>query len=357
MTETNATEKESSASIYHIDHDFEMVDGNPFAKGYMDIFYDTANDYWVPPISPAGLAQIADANPYHGSILIARANHITSRFVSGGNLRKQMFQRFARDYIQFGWGVFAKTRNHLGRVTGLVPLPSMYTRRRSDGDVWLTERDDAGMICGDINRKIYKKRDIIWISQYDPRQQIYSTPDYISGIQSTLLNKDSTLFRRRYYKNGAHLGYIFYSTDPRLKPEDEKLLKEKIASAKGIGNFKSMFINIPNGSEKGVQLIPVGNIATKDEFESIKSITAQDILVSHRYPPGLGGIIPTNSTGFGSIKDIKEAYLEMEVLPICEIIQDEVNNDPEIAASKSLQLLFNLNSDTASNSQNAQQTA
>ena len=59
-----------------------------------------------------------------------------------------------------------------------------------------------------------------------------------------------------------------------------------------MGNFRSMFVNIPGGAEKGIQLIPVGDIATKDEFERIKNITAQDILVGHRFPIGKAGIIP-----------------------------------------------------------------
>lgn len=77
------------------------------------------------------------------------------------------------------------------------------------------------------------------------------------------------------------------------------MLKEKIASSKGVGNFRSMFVNIPNGKEKGIQLIPVGDIATKDEFERIKNITAQDILVGHRFPVGKAGIIPQGTTSLG----------------------------------------------------------
>ncbi len=42
------------------------------------------------------------------------------------------------------------------------------------------------------------------------------------------MNKDATLFRRRYYKNGAHMGFIFYATDPNLSEDDEDMLKQKI---------------------------------------------------------------------------------------------------------------------------------
>ncbi|MUL04433.1 phage portal protein, partial [Aliivibrio fischeri] len=88
----------------------------------------------------------------------------------------------------------------------------------------------------------------------------------------------------RYYKNGLHMGFIFYATDPNLSKEDEDDLKQKMASSRGVGNFRSMFINIPNGNEKGIQLIPVGDIATKDEYEKIKNVTAQEVITGHRFP-------------------------------------------------------------------------
>ena len=71
---------------------------------------------------------------------------------------------------------------------------------------------------------------------------------------------------------------------------DEDDLKKKMASSKGVGNFRSMFVNIPNGNEKGIQLIPVADIATKDEFENIKNITAQEVLTGHRFPAELAAI-------------------------------------------------------------------
>ncbi len=72
-----------------------------------------------------------------------------------------------------------------------------------------------------------------FLPQEDLQQQVYGLPDYLGSLQSSLLNRDATLFRRRYYKNGAHMGFIFYATDPNLSDDDEQMLKEKIASSKG----------------------------------------------------------------------------------------------------------------------------
>ncbi|MEI8607935.1 phage portal protein [Enterovibrio sp. Hal110] len=321
-------------SVYSLDTGFETVDASSWLTDYSELFYNDEGDYWEPPINPEGLAQLAHANAYHGSLLNARANYVAGRFKGGGNMRRHHFQRFARDYTQFGHGALLKLRDRLGRVIGLFPLPSMYLRKRKNGDFWLLERDDQ--------KRLYKAKDVIWLPQYDPKQQVYGVPDYVGGLQSSLLNKDATLFRRRYYKNGAHMGFIFYSTDPKLSSDDEDMLKEKIASSKGVGNFRSMFINIPNGHEKGIQLIPVGDIATRDEFDRIKNITAQDILVSHRFPPGKGGIVPVNTAGFGDPEKVGREYLRDEIIPVCEIMMDEINSDEEVAKRKDLVVGFEL---------------
>ncbi len=124
-------------------------------------------------------------------------------------------------------------------------------------------------------------------------------PDYLGCLQSALLNQDATLFRRKHFLNGTHMGFIFYVTAPNMDDDTEEEMKEMIASSKGVGNFRSMFVNIPDGKPDGIKLIPVGDIATKDEFAAIKGITAQDVLTSHRFPAALAGIIPTNG-GEGS---------------------------------------------------------
>ena len=137
----------------------------------------------------------------------------------------------------------------------------------------------------------------------------------------------STLFRRKYFFNGAHMGFIFYATDPNMDDDTEEEMKEMIASSKGVGNFRSMFVNIPDGKPDGIKLIPVGDIATKDEFAAIKGITAQDVLTAHRYPPALAGIIPTNGGGgLGDPEKYDATYARNEVLPLCELVQDSINS-------------------------------
>lgn len=307
----------------------EPIESAQWLTDYTELFYDHFGDYWSTPISRQGLAQIANTNAHHGALIYARRNMVAGRFKGGGGMQRVQMQAFVHNLIQFGDAAFLKIRNGLGRVVRLHPLPSIYLRRHSSGDFILLQAN---------NEQIrYRQADVIYLTQYDPRQQIYGLPDYLGGIQSALLNRDATMFRRRYYQNGAHMGFIFYATDPNLSESQEEELKAKIQSSKGVGNFRSLFINIPNGNPDGVKLIPVGDIATKDDFDRIKNISAQDVLTAHRFPPGLAGIIPTNAGGLGDPEKTDAVYARNEVVPLCELIADVVNSDPDIPSHLALQ--------------------
>lgn len=328
----DTTESTASKSVYSFDPSPEPVDSSSWMTHYCELAYNDFEDYWEPPISLKGLAEIANANGYHGSLLKARANYVAGRFLSGGNMPMHKINNVAWDYFGLGMAAFVKIRNYFKQVIALEPLPMVHMRKRKNGDFVQLLRD--------YKQKTFKQKDVIFIPQYDPQQQVYGLPDYLGSIQSSLLNRDATLFRRRYYLNGAHMGFIFYATDPNLSEKDEEELKNKIASSKGVGNFRSMFVNIPNGKEKGIQLIPVGDIATKDEFERIKNITAQDIFVGHRFPAGMGGMIPQQGTNTPDPVKVSQVYDRYEVVPVCKRFADAINSDPEIP--KSLHFQFDL---------------
>ncbi|WP_429211335.1 phage portal protein [Aeromonas veronii] len=297
----------------------EAIDPTAWMTDYTGVFFNPYGEYYQPPIDRKGLAKVARANAHHGAILMARRNMVAGRF----NTQRQKITAFAHNYLQFGDAGLLKIRNGFNQVIDLHPLSSVYLRRRADGCfVYLQQgRDNI----------IYRPDDIIWLAQYDPEQQVYGMPDYLGGLQSALLNQDATLFRRRYFLNGAHMGFIFYSTDPNMDDDTEEEMKDMIENAKGVGNFRSMFVNIPGGDKDGIKLIPVGDIATKDEFAAIKGITAQDVLTAHRYPPALAGIIPTNGGGgLGDPEKYDATYARNEVLPLCELIRETINSDREL---------------------------
>lgn len=152
--------------------------------------------------------------------------------------------------------------------------------------------------------------------QPDFNQEIYGLPEYISALQSSFLNEAATLFRRKYYINGAHAGSIIYMTDPMQDEESINNIQEQIKAAKGKGNFKNLFIYAPNGKETGLKVIPLSDVTAKDEFLNIKNTSRDDILAAHRVPPQLLGIIPNNTGGFGDVEKAGRVFFINEIEPL-----------------------------------------
>ena len=73
---------------------------------------------------------------------------------------------------------------------------------------------------------------------------------------------------------------------------------------------------MPNGKKDGVQIIPISEVAAKDEFFNIKNVTRDDILASHRVPPQLIGVVPQNNGGFGNVTDARNDFHANEILPL-----------------------------------------
>ncbi|MGS0824847.1 phage portal protein [Shewanella sp. 0m-8] len=317
MTDTT-TETANAPVVFSLP---EQVMPNMWLTDYDSLYYNDGEQYWEPPVDRHLLANLTRRNAQHGGIVQSRANMATSRFTSGPMTAQHVEATFL-NLVQFGDVALLKVRNGFRQVVRLFPLPSYRTRVGSDGGAVVLERNNQV--------KRYKAKDIIWVRQYDPVQQVYGCPDYLGGLQAALLNEDATLFRRKYYINGAHMGFIMYATDPNLDADVEKDIKEKIQDSKGVGNFKSLFVNIPNGKEKGLQIIPVGNFESKDEFMNVKNVSSQDVLNAHRFPPGLAGIIPSNTAGLGDPSKYDEVYYKNETKPLIRKLVDAVTQDSEV---------------------------
>ncbi|MDT0130843.1 phage portal protein, partial [Acinetobacter baumannii] len=90
----------------------------------------------------------------------------------------------------------------------------------------------------------------------DVDQEIYGTPEYIAALQSVWLNESATLFRRKYYNNGSHAGFILYMTDSGIDDDDVEGLKQAMKDSRRPGNFRNLFLHAPGGKKDGLQLIP-----------------------------------------------------------------------------------------------------
>ncbi|WP_181381674.1 phage portal protein [Pseudomonas prosekii] len=262
------------------------------------------------------MAKLLRANAHHGAIPGFKRNLLLREFIASEGCSVQTMNRAGLDFMVFGEAYFLRNRNAFGQVLQMEHLPTINMRVKVDGGFV--------MLLPDGKEVEFETHEVEHVMNYDVEQNIYGVPDYLGGMQALLLNEAATLFRRRYYSNGAHAGYIFYTNDPNLTEEDEESLRDQISASKGVGNFRSMFVNIPGGSEKAIQIIPVGDFQAKDELEKVKNITRNDVIAAWRMNPALAGIIPENSGGFGDIEKIDRVYTSNEIRPICQLF-DQLN--------------------------------
>jgi len=150
----------------------------------------------------------------------------------------------------------------------------------------------------------------------DINQEVYGLPEYLGALHAAWLNESATLFRRRYYENGSHAGFILYMTDAAQSQTDVDNMREALKNSKGPGNFRNLFMYAPNGKKDGIQLIPVSEVTAKDEFFNIKNVTRDDLLAAHRVPPQLMGIVPSNTGGFGAADTAAEVFECNEIEPL-----------------------------------------
>lgn len=265
--------------------------------------------YYEPPISLAALSRAANISPHHSSAFAVKLNKLLLDFEPHPLLDRLTFEGVALDFLTLGNGYVEQIPNRLGRPMKLRRSMAKYTRRGvEDGAFFFVQsgRPDHVFEPGSVCQLMRPGLD----------QEIYGVPDYLSALQSAFLNEAAVLFRRRYYMNGSHAGFIMYVTEAGLSEEDADEIEEALEKSKGVGNFKNLFLHIPGGKEKGIQLIHPGEAAAKDEFLGIKNTTRDDILAAHRVPPQLLGVVPANAGGFGDVEKADEVFHRNEIVPL-----------------------------------------
>lgn len=224
-------------------------------------------------------------------------------------LDRTAFSQLALDYLVFGMAYLGRQLSHSGRLLQLHPLMAQYICRGVDPSVFFqvrAGRAEHELAPGSVHQ----------LREADTDQEIYGLPEWLAVVQSALLNESATLFRRRYYTNGSHAGFILYMTDPQPEGMDVDALRQALRDSRGPGNFRNLFVHSPNRKKDGLQLIPISEVAAKDEFTGIKRVTRDDILAALRIPPQLLGIVPQNAGGFGSIRDAATVWASMELAPL-----------------------------------------
>lgn len=265
--------------------------------------------WYEPPVSMDGMARASKASVYLDSGLTFKRNALARTFIPHRLLSRQAFEQIVMDWGWCGNLYLEKKDNMLRQALGLTPCLAKYMRRGVDLDTYYQVR-------GWKDEHEFARGSICHLREADINQEIYGLPEWLPALQSALLNESATLFRRKYYQNGSHAGFILYMTDPAFNEDYVNDLRSAMKNSKGPGNFRNLFMYAPNGKKDGIQLIPISEIAAKDDFGAIKNISRDDQLAMLRIPPQLMGVVPQNSGGFGSVRDAAQVWALNELEPV-----------------------------------------
>jgi PBSX family phage portal protein len=312
-----AEPKKSNSHVFSFGEPESVLSGN--MCDWLGVFADS-NGYWyIPPVSLVGLAKTMNANGTHASVLEFKQNQLLASFKDNPMIAHREARTAFKDFEVFDNAYFLAIRNFLGGINRYVRLPAINMRVGTEDNYYLLNSNGSWTE--------YAAADIIHLNGGDIRQSIYGVPTYFSGINSIMLGEAATLFRLKYYKNGAHTGYILLTFD--LEDDKAEDIENAMKQSKGPGNHRSMFINMPASvagkpgyMKDRVQLIPVGDFGNRDEFDKIKNITQQDVLNVHRVPAGLASIMANNAAGHGDLKNVREVYYDCETIPKQAIWQE-----------------------------------
>lgn len=290
---------------------FTFGDPVPVLDGreILDYLECWSNGRWFePPVPLDGLAKSSKSSVYLQSGLIFKRNALARTFIPHRLLSRQSFEQIVMDWGWSGNLYLEKRDNMLRQAMGLKPCLAKYIRRGVDLDTYY-------QVKGWQDEHEFKSGSVCHLRVADINQEIYGLPEWLPALQSALLNESATLFRRKYYQNGSHAGFIMYMTDAAQNEDFVNDLRTAMKNSKGPGNFRNLFMYAPGGKKDGLQLIPISEVAAKDDFGAIKNISRDDQLAMLRIPPQLMGVVPQNAGGFGSIRDAAQVWAVNELEP------------------------------------------
>jgi PBSX family phage portal protein len=326
---------------YNVD-DPEEVSNN--LGNAINDFYDYERGYWEPPLSFNGLKSTIRINPTFGSAIFLKRNALVLTFKQVRHLTRKTMEALVLDYLNIGNCYLLKVRSKLGNVVEYRHLHAHVMRKAKNGGYIKLSApnnqniEDADTFSNEVEQVVIPKEDIIHIKEYAPESKHYGLPEAISLLNTIFLGNEATVFRRRFYKNGAHTGYIFEIDEGSIDKKEKEYYKELLSGTKGVGNFKSNVIfsktksNAIGDKKNGKEVLkihPMGDIKSQDEFQRIKDVELKEIIIATRSPIVLMGGNPESGSHLGDASKLMEAWGYNEIKPLQRDLMDEINPELE----------------------------
>jgi len=145
------------------------------------------------------------ASPHPSSAVYFKANILASALEPHSAFRRETCLKMAVDFLTFVnacaerldvTGKLPGTRHALANYTRCGVEPGRYYFIPSAGQ---EHQFQDGKVCH--------------LMQPDINHQIYGLPKYLEALNSAWLNEAATPYRRKYYLNGSHAGFVMYAKD------------------------------------------------------------------------------------------------------------------------------------------------
>ncbi len=105
-----------------------------------------------------------------------------------------------------------------------------------------------------------------------------------------------------------------YMTDAAQNQEDVNNIRrdEKCQRA---GQLPQPVYVLAQRQKDGIQIIPLSEVAAKDEFLNIKNVSRDDMMAAHRVPPQMMGIMPSN-VGVWDVEKACRVFVRNELMAL-----------------------------------------
>jgi PBSX family phage portal protein len=307
--------------------DLDSVLDHPIADLF-DNYFLWNGAWYEPPVNFDTLTKLLRVNAHHESAIACKKTTVMYGYKPGPVkvISRQALGAATTDYVYLGNAFFQQARTRAGRTVELRHLTARTMRRMKEANRYM-------QIVGG-QQVAFEPGEIIHLKQYAPESNVYGLPEYLGAVNSLLLNEDANLFRRRFYQNGGHLGYILFTKGSDIDGDDLKHVGEEVKKSKGTGNFKSMLIHLGIG-DADAKVLHVGDFA-KDDWEKIKTISRDDIISAHRVPPQILAVLTDNKLPItGDLDKIVRLYNNNVVRPlqldIAEGLNEHLDKDQQIS--------------------------
>lgn len=215
--------------------DVSVLDGRD-AWGYFEGVYQNG-DWYEPPVPMRGLAKAYRMSPHHQSAIVFKINQLRRHFIPSRWLDAETHAALLLDLLQMGNCYAEELPNLAGRIFALKRSPALHTRVGVKLGKYFFVKPGVWGVGSNLGGAFEFQTKVHHLFEADVEQEIYGLPQWLSALQSGLLNENATLFRRRYYLNGAHAGFVFYLSEPTIGDEAAGAIRDKLIKAKGVGNF------------------------------------------------------------------------------------------------------------------------